>query len=119
MVNFNVYDDANKKLDRSKTWVNIKYKQIISREIKFHKYTSLGIRYNPTIDVYNYFIIVSDEKPTNISSSRTFIDDYGRFKIKVDSIWNKTILKTFEKDTNINITHVDGDDTGDVYELDI
>ena len=119
MVNFNIYDDANKKLDRTKTWVNVKYKQIISREIKFHKYTSLVYRYSVSSDTYTYFIIVSDEKPTNISSFNTFIDDYGRFKIKVDSIWNKTILKTFEKDTNINITHVDGDDTSDVYELDI
>lgn len=119
MVNFNIYDDANNKLDRTKTWVNIKYKQIFSREIQFRKYSSLVYRYSVSNNAYTYFIIVSDEPPVNISYSNTIKDDYGRFKINVANIWNKTILQTFKKDTNINITHVDGDSTGDVYELDI
>lgn len=119
MVNLNIYDDANKKLDRTKTWVNIKYKQIISREITYRKYSSLVYRYSVPNDCYTYFIIVSDEKPLNISSSRTFVDNYGRFKLSVLNIWDKTILKGFKEDTNINITHVDSDDTCDVYELDI
>lgn len=118
-MNLNIYDDANKKLDRTKTWANIKYKQIISREIKYHRYSSLASRFNPTTNTYTYFIIVSDEKPHNMSSAKTFIDNYGRFKLNVLNIWDKTILKDFNEDTNINIVHVDSDSTGDVYALDI
>lgn len=118
-VNLNIFDDAVEKLDRSKTWINIKYKEIFSREIKPRKFSILTKQYENNIGNH-YFVITLDNAPDkrrNYVKSRC--DDWGRFKISIAGIWYDSIANTLTKDTNINIEHIYHDDDSDVYEIDI
>ena len=38
-MNLNAYDSITEKLDKNKTWVDIRRKTILSREMKYRKYT--------------------------------------------------------------------------------
>lgn len=119
-MNLNSYDDALTTIDRTKTWVNIKYHVIFSREIKYRAYYNISKRYNNTTGEHDYFIIVADYPLDERKWCDKIIDNYGRFKIYIpDDIYKSTILSTFEKDTNINISHLEGDDICDIYYLDV
>lgn len=119
-MNLNSYGDALTTIDRTKTWINLRYKVIFSREVKYRAYYNLSKRYNKTTNSNDYFLIVADYPIDDRKWVNKTIDDYGRFKIFVpDNIFKSTILSSFEKDTNINIEYKEGDDVCDVYYLDI
>ena len=119
-MNLNSYDDALTKIDKSKTWLNVKYKTLFSREIKYMKYYNISKRYNKTLDITNYYIILCDKLVGDRKWLNTVVDDYGRIKIKIPKeIYNTTILATIESDENINIEKVDTDDSCAIYYLDI
>lgn len=118
-MNLSAYDNVKYKIDKTKSWFNIKKKLLVTREIKYRKYYTLSERYEPKSKEYHYFVIMLDDEPENRISHITNLDDYGRIKIKLDSLFNKTILSTFTSDRNINIIHVDGADDGDIYKLDL
>ena len=116
-MNLNAYDEISPKIDKQKTWIDVRKHLILSREIKYRQYISVSKRYNPTDHCYDYYIIVLDDKPDDRSFTRTRRDDYGRIKIRVNHIWQESSLRYFEKDTNISIELVEQADDGDIYKL--
>ena len=118
-MNLNAYDDIIEKIDKRKTWIDVRKQLLLSREIKFRPYYTLTKRFNSNLNNYDYFIILLDNKPENRVSYNTKKDDYGRIKLKLYELYTESDLVYLEKDTNINIKLVDTDDDGDVYQLDI
>lgn len=119
-MNLNSYDDALKTVDKTKTWFNIKTRTIFSREIKYRSFITIGKRYNRVLDCNNYYLILLDHPPTDRKYYRPTRDNYGRIKIRINpDIIHSTILSDFKVDTNINIQRVEGDESYDIYYLDI
>lgn len=116
-MNISAFDDAVTKIDKSKTWISVKRKELISREIKARKYYNLASRYNSKDGDFSYYIIMLDEEIENRACYRTNIDDYGRVKIKLRPIWDKTSLKDITSDCNIIISHDENQSDGDIYSL--
>lgn len=117
MINLNLYDDVVENINRQKTWINVKNKVLISREIKYRQYYFIGKRYSGNENFY--FVIVLSNPPENKSYKKTVLDDYGRVKISLKSIWNSTSLKNLTDDCNISIEVHQEDDDGTAYYLDI
>lgn len=118
-MNLSAYDIIPEKLNKDKTWVIPENKVLLSREIARRKYVCLSKKFNPTLNFNDYFIIVLDDIPNTNSYSHIRIDNYGRVKIRLNSIWEESILKDITKEQNININHIEHADDGDIYQLDI
>lgn len=118
-MNINAYDSITEKLDKTKTWVEVKRKLLLSREIKYRPYTCLLKRYNSRYNTYSYFIAVLDNPPEDKVYNHTKTDDYGRFKISLSDIWNKTYLSTLKSNCNINIELVENDEDSSIYSIDV
>ena len=118
-MNLNAYDTITDKVDKTKSWINITKHLLLSREIKFRKYYVLSKRFNTETKVYDYFVILLDEQPTDRVSYNTRLDDYGRVKIRLHELYNESDLANLEKDTNITIRHVEHEDDGDVYQIEV
>ena len=116
-MNLNAYDDIIEKVDKTKTWVDVKKKTILSREIKYRPYVSLLKRYNIKYRVDEYYIALSLNKPENKTSCKTLKDNYGRVKIRIGQLWNDTSLNKFNKDSNIDIEFVEQQEDGEIYSL--
>ena len=99
-MNLNAYDTITDKVDKTKSWINITKHLLLSREIKFRKYYVLSKRFNTETKVYDYFVILLDEQPTDRVSYNTRLDDYGRVKIRLHELYNESDLANLEKDTN-------------------
>lgn len=118
-MNLNAYDNVIEKLDRTKTWVDVRKKNLLSREIVHRPYTCLLKRYDPTTNCTTYFIAMLDSPPVDKKYKSTRRDEYGRIKISLTDIWKDTYLTQLETNSNIVITHVEHEEDGDVYLLDI
>ena len=118
-MNLNAYDEITEKVDKTKTWIDVNKHLLLSREIKFRKYYVLSKRYNTETKVYDYYIILLDNKPIDRQSYRTKIDDYGRIKIRLYNLYNESYLCFLTQDTNISIECIESDEDGDVYQLDV
>lgn len=118
-MNLNAYDNITEKINKSKTWIDVKKHLLLSREIKYRKFYILSKRFNVENSVYNYFIILLDYQPENKVFYYTKRDDYGRIKIRLHELYNESDLKYFEKDSNIIINHIEHEEDGDVYQLEI
>lgn len=118
-MNLNAYDNIKEKIDKTKTWVDIRKKTLLSREIKYRPYVSLLKRYNPKLRVNEYFIALLLNPPSNRNSSRPIKDNFGRIKIRLGTIWNETNLKELDEDSNINIEFVEQEEDGEIYRLDV
>lgn len=118
-MNLNAYDNVEPYLDRKKTWVCPVHKILYSREIVKRRYTLLSKRFNPKTSDTDFYIIMLDERPIDRKVSISYVDDFGRLKINISSIWNKTSLKHIKTKSNINIEHIEHTDDGDIYYLDI
>lgn len=116
-MNLNAYDDIKEKVDKTKTWVDIRKKTILSREIKYRPYVSLLKRYNTKCRVYEYYIALSLNRPLDKTSSKPLKDNYGRVKIRVGQIWTETSLNELDKDNNIDIEFVEQQEDGEIYRL--
>lgn len=116
-MNLNAYDDIIEKVDKTKTWVDIKNKTILSREIKYRPYVSLLKRYNIKSKCYEYYIALLLNRPLNKTSFRTLKDNYGRVKIRVGQIWAETSLNKLNKDNNIDIKFIEQQEDGEIYRL--
>ena len=86
-MNLNNYDCITEKLNKTKTWVDIHKKLLLSREIKYRPYTCLLKRYNIKNNTYSYFIALINNPQANKICKRTILDDYGMFKLSVSDIW--------------------------------
>lgn len=118
-MNLSAYDNVENVLDRTKTWVLVKSKELLSREIKKRRYYTLTKRFNITSGLYEYFLVLLDDRfPSNVCKL-SHIDNYGRLKLSIKSIWGITMLSSLKYDTNIGIEHIEHTDDGDIYRLDI
>lgn len=118
-MNINAYDNITEKIDKTKTWIDVNKHLLLSREIKFRKYYTLCKRYNPDLKIYEYFIILLDNKLSDRPCFNTRHDDYGRIKIRLHDLYLDSDLKYLEHDVNISIKHIESEDDGDVYQLEI
>lgn len=118
-MNLNSYDNITEKLDKNKSWIDIRKKILFSREIKYRKFTCLLKRYNVKTNTYTYFIAMLNSPPENRKYNITKQDDYGRIKISLTSIWKETCLSRLKSNCNIICELVESDDDGDIYSLDV
>ena len=118
-MNLNNYDCITEKLNKTKTWVDIHKKLLLSREIKYRPYTCLLKRYNIKNNTYSYFIALLDNPQANKICKSTILDDYGRFKLSLSDIWKKTYLNELKSNCNIMCELVESDEDGDVYSIDV
>lgn len=118
-MNLTAYDDVEHKLDKTKTWIDVKYKRLLSRELVPRLYYKILSRYDITSNSNNYFLALFDNYTSNIKPKLLKYDDFGRIKINVTSIWNNTSLHNLNKNTNINIQLIENQEDGEIYYLDI
>ncbi len=118
-MNLNAYDDIKVKLDKTKSWVDVKKKILYTREAIYRPYVSIVKRYDTICKRYDYFIALSLNIPDNRKYSITRKDGYGRIKIRVGNIWNDSNLKYIEHDSNISIIQVEQQEDGEVYLIDV
>jgi hypothetical protein len=117
------YDIVNKKIDKNKTWIDIKSKRIFTKEF-IRPFTSYIIakKFIPEENVTKYYIILGNNL---LNSRKCILDAYGRMKIRIGDIWNDLGIDNIlsnEKYQGItslrcNFTHVDSGDN-DVTEFD-
>lgn len=118
-MNLNAYDNITEKLDKNKTWIDIRKKTIYSREIKHRKYTCLLKRYDAKTNTHSYFIAMLNNPPIDRKYKITVCDDYGRVKINISSIWKESYLSRLVDNCNIVCNLVESDDDGEVYSIDV
>lgn len=116
-MNLSAYDKIRTKVDKSKSWVNIKERTIYSRDIKYRKYCAMVSRYDSSHRTTDYFIVMSTEPIDNTTNINHEIDDYGRTKIKLYSLYDKIGFNKFTKDSNITIIKVDTQRDGEIYQI--
>lgn len=116
-MNLSAYDVIHPKIDKQKTWIDIRKHQLLSREINYRRYVTISKRYDKETKSYDYFIVLLDDYPQDRSYSRTKKDDYGRIKISLNSIWKESSLNYYDADTNISIELEEQADDGDIYRL--
>lgn len=116
-MNLVAYDKVNTFIDKSKTWIEIAKKLLLSREIAFRKYVTFGKRYDKDISKTVFFVIVLDEPPVDRPAAKVLIDGYGRVKIGVKGIWEEAEFNKVSYDRNVDIKHTQHADDGDIYEL--
>lgn len=118
-MNLNEYDSIKEKIDKNKTWVNVRKKQLLSRELANRPYNCLMKRYNQSTGSTSYFIAMLDKPPTDRKYKNTVRDDYGRIKISIANIWTETYLVRLEEDCNMMVSLVEHGEDGDIYLLDV
>ena len=118
-MNLNAYDNVIEKINKQKSWIDIKKKILLSREINVRNYVLLTKRYNKDTNTTDYFIVMLDNPPVNRTYKRAKVDDYGRFKISLASIWSETYLCYMNSDFNISISLEEHSTDGDIYKLDV
>lgn len=118
-MNLNAYDNVAEKLDKTKTWIDLRKKTIFSREIKYRPYTCLLKRYDAKTNTNSYFIAMLDNPQENKKCKSTTCDYYGRVKINISSIWKETYFTRLGSNCNIVCKLVESDDDGEVYSIDV
>lgn len=118
-MNLNAYDNINEKIDKTKTWIDVNKHLLLSREIKYRKYYLFTKRYNVELKVWDYFIVVTDNPIPDRIVFNTRLDDYGRVKLRLHELYKETNVSEFTKDVNINIEHIDSQEDGDIYKIDL
>ena len=118
-MNLSAYDNVEEPLNKQKTWVCPKRKFLYSREIKYHKYYTFTKKYSTVTRTTDYYIVMLDTPANNRQCYNTILDDFGRVKLRIDTIWNTTSLRHIKEASNINIEHIDSDEDGDIYYVDV
>lgn len=116
-MEFTCYDKAEIKIDKTKTWVNIKYKQVFSKEIHYNCYYQIIKRFDLSNRNIEYFVAFlptsdSDTKPCHI-------DDYGRTKFSIASIWNDIGYNKLTNDKQIKLEYIETINDADIFKLDL
>ncbi len=118
-MNLNTYDNIKEKLDKTKTWVDIHRKQLLSREILYRPYIALLKRYDLNTSTYSYFIALLDKPSNNHDCKHTDYDSYGRIKLNLNTIWDNVYLNRLLCNANVDIKLVESEEDGDIYFLDV
>ena len=118
-MNLSAYDGINNKIDKSKSWIDIKKKQLLSREINKRKYSTLVKRYDAQTNSNSYYVAITDTPPKDKVCKKLKIDDYGRIKLSLAPIWNETYLSQLDSNCNIMIERIEHDLDCDIYFIDV
>ena len=118
-MNLNAYDNVVEKINKQKSWIDIKKKMLLSRELNVRDYVLLTKRYNKATNTTDYFVVMLDNPPVDRECKRTKVDDYGRCKISLAPIWGETYLSNVTSDFNISISLEEHSTDGDIYKLDV
>ena len=118
-MNLSAYDSINNKIDKNKSWVDIKKKQLLSREINKRQYSTLVKRYDAQTNTNSYYVAITDTPPKDKVCKKLKIDDYGRVKLNLTPIWNETYLSQLDSNCNIMIERVEYDSDCDIYFIDV
>lgn len=97
------YENVDRTLDRSKTWLDKERKLIYSRNLPYKKYCALVRKPSEEQTEYEYFIILSDFNNSLMDFKQTKVDTLGRINIDLKKIWNISPFKSFEL-KKVNIT---------------
>lgn len=111
----NNYDIIQTNVNNKKPYVDIKNKQIVCRLPIKHNYL-IAKRYNTQTGYNDYYLIHTDEQIEGAKSIG--VDLFGRYKFYIKSIWNNLGLDKLDRNTNIELTLVENDDTTNVYRID-
>ena len=114
-MNLYAYDKVNEPISKSGTWLNTKRQVLYSREIKYEPYTILLKKYNPKTNSTDYYVGMVKTRPTNFSSSKTIVDDYGRIKIRLDNIFRELAGNISATNEKIKLVLVEESDDGEIY----
>ena len=118
-MNLNAYDNVIEKINKQKSWINVKKKLLLTRELNVRNYVLLTKRYNKVTNTTDYFVVMLDNPPVNREYKRTKVDDYGRCKISLAPIWSETYLCDITSDFNISISLEESSYDGDIYKLEL
>lgn len=118
-MNLAAYDTVKHKTDKSGTWIDSKRHILLSREIVNRKYYTFVKKFDPKTNVTIYFIVLLDYKPNDKITFKTRKDDYGRLKFNVESIFYESGLYKLEDRVNVDITRVEHNDDGDIYQINV
>ena len=118
-MNLSAYDSINNKIDKNKSWDDIKKKQLLSREINKRQYSTLVKRYDAQTNTNSYYVAITDTPPKDKVCKKLKIDDYGRVKLNLTPIWNETYLSQLDSNCNIMIERVEHDSDCDIYFIDV
>lgn len=116
-MDFTAYDSINTTIDKSKTWVNCKYKQIFSKEIRYDKYAEYKSRFNPITNSYEYYIIFEPNKDKDNFKIR--VDELGRTRISATRIWSQINPDNKTNDFQIELQFVETISDCDIYRINI
>ena len=104
----------------SNYWIWIPYKAMYLKDIKFRNYYAFLQVFNPTLKIYDYFIILSDVEP-NIFNGKVHTTNKtknGVLKLTLSGIWDKLPIDTRHNNVPVHITLKDKDDISELYTLD-
>ena len=116
-MNLNIYEKV--EINRTKTWVDPKYKKLYSRELDLYPLFTILKRYNPTDKCIDYFLCLTREGDSEHKWDCVTRTKTGITKINLSSCWHLLPFKDRLTEFEIIIEEVDRDETGVVYYLDI
>ena len=114
----NEYDTVSTKIDRKKSWIDIKNKIIYSREIKTKRqyYNYLSKYDNVLTGETKYYLSLTDDVSNN-KYYNTVRDNYGRFKFKCNDVFEALGFTQTSSDKNITLRHYESGENYDIYEI--
>ena len=117
-MSLNEYDTVSTKIDRKKSWIDIKNKIIYSREIKTKRqyYNYLSKYDNVLTGETKYYLLLTDDKSNN-KCYNTVRDNYGRFKFKCNDVFEALGFIQISSDRNITLRHYESGENYDIYEI--
>lgn len=118
-MNLSAYDNLTEKIDKTKTWIDVNKKLLLSRELVFKKYYLFTKRYNINNKTYDYFIVLTDNPVSDRLVFNTRLDNYGRVKIRLHDLYKEAGISEFTKDANITIKLVETQDDGYIYQINL
>lgn len=117
-MSLNEYDTVSTKIDRKKSWIDIKNKIIYSREIKTKRqyYNYLSKYDNVLTGETKYYLSLTDDVSNN-KYYNTVRDNYGRFKFKCNDVFEALGFTQTSSDRNITLRHYESGENYDIYEI--
>ena len=114
----NEYDTVSTKIDRKKSWIDIKHKIIYSREInpKRRYYNYLSKYDNVLTGETKYYLSLTDDVSNN-KYYNTVRDNYGRFKFKCNDVFEALGFTQTSSDKNITLRYYESGENYDIYEI--
>lgn len=114
MINISGYVSENDNVNKNKTWFDVKYKILVTKEVKYRNYYSVLSRYEN--HVTNFYLLLHDNKLEGCGKVKQ--DDYGRIKIRMTSEQNTMFgLDRITRNSNVEISKIDGDEDSELYEI--